>query len=382
MKKLNILRVMGYPFKHYGSLEGYLIQLSRECQKRGHKAFLHFDSDSMPYDEEYVSDAFDAGCEIVGFSIDGKIDISYLTKMIRLIRKKEINVVHSYFSPACHIASFAAWLCGVKGIFRTIGSMPYVDGYIVRAIGVVRQNLAALPIKKIITVCEAIRRECGSFYKMDEEKFEVIYGGVDLEKYSSNLGQKREKIKKEFNITEQDKVVGVIADLEPRKGVEYFLDAIPLILRKIPNIKVFLVGDGSLKNNLQNMSKMLRISNNILFTGTRNDVDAIISVLDVSVLPSLWGEGLSASLLESMAAGKPIVATDIGGTTEIIEDGKNGFVVPPRDSAALAEAILRVLRSEELGQKLGVEGRKIVNSKFDTKLRVKKELELYEQYIQ
>ena len=88
-----------------------------------------------------------------------------------------------------------------------------------------------------------------------------------------------------------------------------------------------------------------------------------------------------ASMLESMAAGKPIISTDVGGTTEIIEDGKNGFIVPPRDSEALAHDILRLLTSKELALKLGSEGKEIAKRKFDTKLRVEKELEVYEQYI-
>lgn len=372
---------MGYPFKQYGSLERYMVCLSRECKKKGYRIFIHFDSDLMPYDEHYVKDIYDAGGEIVGFAMNGKYDIKYLLKMMNLIKEKCINVVHSYFSPTCHIASWAAQLCGVKGKFRTIGSMPYTHEYKFRPFNAIRQNLLAFPLKKIVTVCDAIKREYSSYFRVNEKKVMVIYGGTDIEKYNPNSDFRILEIKKEFGINENEKLIGIIADLEPRKGHKFLLEAMLLIIEEVPNVNLLLVGDGTLKNQLQNTCEKLGISNRVVFTGIRNDVENIIPVLDVSVLPSLWGEGLSAAILESMAAGKPVVATDIGGSSELIQHGRSGFIVPARDSNALAQAILRLLKDRKLATKMGFEGRKIVKQKFDSQMRADKELELYENFI-
>jgi len=380
-RKLNILRVLGYPFKQYGSLERYMVCLSRECKKRDYRILIHFDSSSMPYDKQYVRDIYNAGGEIVGFPMNGKYDIKYLIKMMRLIKSREVNVVHSYFSPACHLTSWAAWLCGVKGIFRTIGSMPYINEYRFRPYAIIRQNFFAFPLKRVVTVCKTIKKKYTSYFKINKKKVIVIYGGVDIKKYNSISDFRILEIRKEFGINKNEKVVGTIADLEPRKGHQYLLEAMLSIIKEIPYVKLLFIGDGSLKNQLQTMCKNLGISNNVIFTGIRNDVNKILSIFGISVLPSLWGEGLSAAILESMATGKPVVATDIGGSCELIQHGRNGFIVPAANSDALAQATIKILKHKELAEKMGYEGRKIIKEKFDIQIRVNRELKLYEDFI-
>jgi len=373
---------MGYPFKQYGSLERYMVFLSKECKERGHRAFIHFDSDSMPYNDQYVRDVYEAGGEIVGFPMNGSHDVKYLFKMRRLIKEKNIQVVHSYFSPGCHFASWAAFICGVKGIFRTIGSMPYTHKVKFRSYAVIRQKLMAFPLTNTITVCKAIKKEYTSYFKINQNKVRVIYGGTDIDKYKPHFGSKVEKLRKEFSISKDEKVIGTIADLEPRKGHRYLLGAMPYIFDKIPNVKLVLIGDGTLWDRLQATCKKLGIMNHTIFTGIKNDVDDILHLFDVFVLPSIWGEGLSAAILEAMAVAKPVVATDIGGSSEVVDHGRTGFIVPAKDSDALAKAIVEILKDKKIVLGMGVEGRKIVKRRFDLRIRAKAEIGLYENLKQ
>jgi glycosyltransferase involved in cell wall biosynthesis len=259
--------------------------------------------------------------------------------------------------------------------------MPYVHEYRSKLFAVVRQHLFAFPLKKTIVVCEAIKEAYTSYFGIDAGKVLVIYGGTDLDRFRPTFNSSELKFRKDLKISENDKILGVIADLEPRKGHQYLLEAMPRIIEEVPNVKLLLIGNGSLKNKLQELCKELKIENHTIFVGTRNDIEKIIHLIDVSILPSLCGEGLSASLLESMAAEKPVVATDVGGTYELLEHGKNGFLVPPRDSSALAKAIITIIKNRKLAAEMGFEGRKVVKQNFDITIRAKREIELYEKFL-
>jgi glycosyltransferase involved in cell wall biosynthesis len=127
-------------------------------------------------------------------------------------------------------------------------------------------------------------------------------------------------------------------------------------------------------------AKAMQLSEDVIFTGIRQDVPNILGLLDVFVLPSLW-EGLPIALLEAMAAGLPVVATAVGGTPEVVVEGETGFLVPPRDPEALAEAILRLLREPDLRRRMGEAGRKRVAEHFSVEQMVQKTEALYEHLL-
>jgi glycosyltransferase involved in cell wall biosynthesis len=142
-----------------------------------------------------------------------------------------------------------------------------------------------------------------------------------------------------------------------------------------------LVGDGPLRPRYEEVAQELRIHRNVFFLGNRTDVPNIISNLDVSVLSST-NEGFSNVILESMAASKPVVATKVGGSPEMVVNGVTGYLVPPADSGAIASAVIDLLQNPDKAQAMGTAGREVVKEKFTVETMVKKYEELYSSLLE
>jgi glycosyltransferase involved in cell wall biosynthesis len=207
---------------------------------------------------------------------------------------------------------------------------------------------------------------------------ELIPNGVDLERYETQAPSRT--LDTEFGLTAGAPLVGVIARLEPEKGHPTLIDAWPPVLRESPQARLLVIGEGSLREALEDQARRLGILGSVIFTGRRDDVPAVIAALDVAVLPS-YREAQGVSLLEAMALAKPIVASRVGGIPEFVEDGVTGLLVEPRDPAALAGAIVRVLRDHALGETLGRNGRALVRERYCVDVMVRRVEDLYEEGI-
>lgn len=171
-------------------------------------------------------------------------------------------------------------------------------------------------------------------------------------------------------------MIGVVARLNRLKGIEYFLQAAAAMGKRSYDARFLIVGDGQHKQELEQLAIQLGLGKRVVFTGFRLDVPEVLSALTISVLPSL-SEGLSNSLLESMAAGVPVVATNVGGNPEAVEDGVTGIIVPPRDAHALARAMALLLENPDLGSEFGEAGRRRVTQRFSLAQMVRETESLY-----
>jgi glycosyltransferase involved in cell wall biosynthesis len=165
------------------------------------------------------------------------------------------------------------------------------------------------------------------------------------------------------------------------KGIPYFLDAATVLAERFPDVCFLVVGDGAIKRELEEQACRMGLGQRIAFTGFRSDVPELLSEAAVSVLPSL-SEGTSNTLLESMAAGIPVIATRVGGNPEVVEDGVSGLLVPPRDSAALAAATARLLEDEALAARLGEAGMRRVSELFSIEGSVHETEHLYQRLVE
>jgi glycosyltransferase involved in cell wall biosynthesis len=183
-------------------------------------------------------------------------------------------------------------------------------------------------------------------------------------------------------------LVAVFARLHPVKGIEYFLDAAASLAARFPLARFLVVGEGCIvrdgvivpspyRHELEDYAARLGLAERVVFTGFRRDVPELLREVAVSVLPCISNEGLSNSVLESMAAGAPVVATTVGGNPEIVEDGRTGLLVPPADSGALAGAIARLLEDRELAERLGRAARQRVADHFSVEQMVRRTERLY-----
>lgn len=226
--------------------------------------------------------------------------------------------------------------------------------------------------KHIIAVSQAVKNNLIDYFQVPPQNVDVIYNGTDIHHSDK---KERSVIKEQFGLKGDNKLICVIGRLSEEKGLRYLFHALAVVVKKHPMLKVFLVGDGKLRNELIQLSKDLKVEDHIFFCGNRSDVAAFIDLCDFSVMPSLW-EGMPGSVIESIMLGTPAVATSVGGTPEIIEIGVNGLLVPPKDSNELSKAICCMLDNPEMVQNMGKNAKLIAKKKF-TLARM---LTQYEEY--
>jgi glycosyltransferase involved in cell wall biosynthesis len=219
----------------------------------------------------------------------------------------------------------------------------------------------------LIAVSRAIQHKL-----VDEERTTVpvslIYNGVDLERYDHQ--EPCCTLPEEYGMEPGSQIVGVVARLEPEKGHPTLLEAWPAVLRAVPDAYLLIVGEGSRRDALEAQARELQVAHRVVFTGRRDDVPAVTAALDVAVLPS-YREAQGLSILEAMALSRPVVASNVGGIPEMIEDGLTGLLVPPRDAEALAAAITRLLRDHPYADTLGRAGHDLVHDRFCIELMVR-----------
>jgi glycosyltransferase involved in cell wall biosynthesis len=183
---------------------------------------------------------------------------------------------------------------------------------------------------------------------------ETLYHGPDPAAVSAVASDGDPRL--EFGIPPGAPVVGTVANLKRHKGYEYLLSAAVEVRRALPDTRFILVGTGPLEHDLRRLAERLGIDDAIIFTGFRDDAVRIASCFDVFVLASIQ-EGLSVALIEAMSLGKPAVVTRVGGLPEVVEDGKQGFVVPASDPGSLASRVVTLLRDRRLLEAFGTEAR-------------------------
>src|SRR5208337_1147908 len=210
---------------------------------------------------------------------------------------------------------------------------------------------------------------------LPEKKVRVIQNGTDLGRFSP-ARKPPPGLREEMGFVPGDAVVLVAARLEPQKGHAVLLKAMPDVLREFPNARLVCLGDGVLRQELEAQSRQLGLQANVRFIGFRNNVTDWLALCDFTVLPSLY-EGLPLVAIESLAAGRAMVATAVDGTPEVVVNGSTGITVPPGEPKALSEAIRSMLRSPALRQRLADQGRAHVLERFSQERQVRETAEFY-----
>ncbi len=168
--------------------------------------------------------------------------------------------------------------------------------------------------------------------------------------------------------------------MEEHKGIKYLLESASLLLRSRNDVSFLIVGDGALKEELKILCADLKIEENVIFAGERSDIPEILSLTDIFVLPSLR-EGLPLTILEAMACGKPVIATNVGGVPEVVNDGVSGILVYQGDPEALHRAMNELLEDREKLKRMGHNGKKVCNENFDSKTMIGKIENLYDSLM-
>ena len=289
----------------------------------------------------------------------------------------EADVVHNHMYRAEVVGTQAAWVLAAAGRRR-----PLVVGTVhssrVRAEAdrdLVRRLTPRMD--HLIAVSRAIVR------KIEDEgrvgaPISLIYNGVDLARYSEQ--EACCTLHREYGIPAGSPIVGVVARLEPEKGHPTLLEAWPAVREAVPNAHLLVVGEGTERTALELHAMGLGISRSVTFTGRRDDVPAVTAALDVAVLPS-YREAQGLSILEAMALSRPVVASAVGGTPEMIEHGRTGLLVPPRNPAALAASLVRLLTDHPYADTLARAGHDLVYERFCVELMVRAVETIYDESV-
>lgn len=320
----------------------------------------------------------------MGRSINPFSDLVAFWKLYRLIKKGRYHIVHTHSSKAGVLGRLAAWLAGTPIIIHTLHSLVFHEyqPWLVNRAWWLAKKMCAPVTDFYISVSEIIVKKALAAGIAEPGRYRTIYSGMELD-WFLNANFDAEKVKREFGIPLDAPVVGKIARLFPLKGHDQLMDAAPEIVKRVPNVRFFLIGDGLLLEHLEARAREYGILDNFVFAGLieRTRIPEMISAMDIVVHTSLR-EGLARVLPQSLAMGKPCVSFDIDGAPEVVIDDKTGYLVEAFDNATLADRIARLLEDPELRRKLGENGRRHVDPNFRTEKMVADISEVYQMMLE
>lgn len=241
--------------------------------------------------------------------------------------------------------------------------------------------LVKLTSNKVVVSCDALAEQLKVRGLSGETT--TIHSPVNIERFNNNISS--DTINMELNLENDDLVIGVIGHISPIKGIEYFLEAASIVLESNINAKFLVIGavlptQEKYFIKLKEITEELHLKDNIIFTGMRKDIPELLAAMDILVVSSI-SESSPLVVLEAMAAAKPVVAARVGGIPEQIVDGETGILVPPKDSQAIADAILNLVSDKDKIKKMGNSGRKRVTEYFDIDICVDKVESIFEEML-
>lgn len=268
--------------------------------------------------------------------------------LARILRRLRADVVHTHNTCALLFAAPGAWLAGVRTIVHTEHGRAFPD----RAHIMAAERAAATVVDHVVGVSEAMTDALHRYERIPRRKLRTIANGVEASRDVSR--RDRSRALEGLEITAGARLVGTAARLVWEKGHTHLLEAWRVVHEAEPEALLLIAGDGPERPALEALADSLGIRNSVRFLGTREDVPALLHSLEVFVMPSV-SEGLPLALLEAMSTARPVIVSDIGGMPDALGDGKAGLIVPPADPAALAAAILQLLRDPAFAEALGAE---------------------------
>lgn len=302
-------------------------------------------------------------------------DAAAAFRLRQILRVKRVDVLHSHLFWSSLFASPVGHFCSVPVVIETthvreVWRKGWKANFAV-------DRVVGKCVDRYIAVSEANGHYLVEEKGLPAKKVKVIRNGSDVRRFDPEY-KPAGGLKTSLGFGESDPVLVVVARLEPQKGHKILLHAMPSILNEFPSVKLVCVGDGVLRAELAGLAQVLGLEESVRFVGAQSNVQDWLALGQMSVLPSFY-EGLPLVAIESLAAGVPVVATDVDGTPEVVVNGKTGLTVPTNDPKALAQAICLLLHSPELRRQFGAAGRQWVLQEFTEAQQIRRTAELYLQ---
>jgi len=375
-----VSRDFSYP--PYGGIAAHVYELSKAIVGLGHVAHVvKVSYGSQPDSVEMID-----GIAVHWIFVNSKLRGVRFAKLIaktnvyinRLLKNESMDILHWHQLESSSLETKSATVKQIPKIF-TNHSSSYL--YLCETeLGLIRLKFLLSHADAVISSSEELRQKTLLAWSNSDYNF-CIPNGVDTSKFRPDVPPDN-SLKEEYHIGDDDLIVLSPRRLAIKNGVKYLVESVSNIVDKVKDVKFLLVGDGPERENISKMIKDREISDYVIMTGgvTNDRMPSIYSLADIVVLPSLK-ESTSIAGLEAMASGKPLVGTNVGGIPAIIEDGKTGLLVSPRNSKDLGKAITRLLVDKELRLGMGAKARKKAEREFSWSMIAQKILDVYSSMI-
>jgi glycosyltransferase involved in cell wall biosynthesis len=295
---------------------------------------------------------------------------SALSKLRKWIAQYPIDIINTHSSRDSWIASVAGRLSSCQPrILRTRHIQTDVHGG--------RLIYGLLP-HHIITTSEAIRRDLMERCAVPKDRIQTIPTGIDETRFHPGITS---RFREEIGIGKEQFLVGMVSVLRSWKGHRYFLEAADRLRRSHPHLAFVIVGEGPARPSIEALRRALHLEEVVLMTGHRRDVPEVLAALDLLVLPSYAHEGIPQAILQAQAMARGVVASDIGGIREVVQDGETGLLAPPRDVPSLARCIATLTDDATLRERLGQQARARVLAQWTLRQMTDRILALYQELL-
>ncbi len=346
-KSLKVLHITTH--LNIGGISSYLLILGSGMIKKGHQVCVLSSGGGLS--EEFKEREF----HLLQFNIKTKSELNpklywALPQIIRLVKEKKFDIIHAHTRVTQVLAYFIARATGVPVVTTA-------HGYYKPRFG---RRLFGCWGGRTIAISPLVAEELKNSHAVDPSRIKVVQNAIDTEDFLRRLAQKNTSaVRKEYGIDEKAVVLGSVSRLVQDKGHEYLVKALSALRKKNVNAFLLILGDGRERDNLQKLIKDLNLERHVKLVPGEKDVTKVLSVMDIFVHPATFREGFGLSMMEAMIAGKPVVVTDIWAVNSYIKNAVNGYLVEPKNTQALADAIHRVISDPSLSKQVAEEGRRM-----------------------
>lgn len=359
----------------YGGAQRQIVELANNIDRSRFELYICSLSDYVP-----LASQLKHGISFHIIKKYFKFDATVIPRLAFLLRHLKIDIIHSFLFDADIAARIGGLVAGTKGIIGSERNTNYYLKY--------RQLLAYKLTRGAVDIIIANSRAGAEFNSRvlghDISMYRIIHNGVDTERFSP---RDTLSLRRELCILEDEAVVGMFASFKEQKNHPLFFAAAQKVLKRISNARFLLVGDmlhaglhgsDAYMGRMNNLVDELGIRDRCLFLGNRDDVEQLYCVCDLTVLPSLF-EGTPNTLLESMACGVPVVATDVSDNSIIVSDNETGYIVPLGDPEIVAERISSLIINKSERLKMGGAARMVMEQEFSSEALARKTEAVYSE---
>lgn len=298
------------------------------------------------------------------------VDYLSFLKVAEVLKKEKVQIIHTHNTNPLIDGALGALLSRVKTVVHTDHARDFPDK---RRYMFAEWCMSHL-VYRMVGVSDHTVANLRKYEHIPMKKLTVIPNGIDGKKYQVAIDKSKKR--KALGIPHEGPVIGLGVRIAEQKGITYLLKAMPAILKQLPDLSLVIAGDGSLIKELNQEARNLSISDHVFFVGPRLDMPELLKFFDLYVLPSLW-EGLPMVLLEAMAAGCAIVATDVGGNSQAIRNGYNGTLVESKNPQKLADAVITLLKSPDIRKTYIRNASQVFHEQFSASIMTRRYEKLY-----